>query len=80
MSCTGKKKTIFRSTRLHLNRSELWSNIVQTNWTENRNQDQIFLALEQQSVEKEICVSLNDEETRIVFIDRKHGELSVGGK
>ena len=39
-----------------------------------------FLALEQQSVEKEICVSLNDEETRIVFIDRKHGELSVGGK
>lgn len=32
---------------------------------------------EHQNVEKEICVCLNDEETRILFVDQKHGDMSV---
>ena len=31
----------------------------------------------QKNVEKEICVCLNDEETRILFVDQKHGDMSV---
>ena len=30
-----------------------------------------------QSLEKSISVSLNEEETRVVFIDYHHGEMSV---
>ena len=35
------------------------------------------MLLSDQSIEKEISVSLNDEQTRVIFVDRKHGEMSV---
>ena len=36
-----------------------------------------MISSEHQNVEKEICVCLNDEETRILFVDQKHGDMTV---
>ena len=38
----------------------------------------LFSAVEaEDSVEKEVSVAINDKESRVIFIDHQHGDMSV---